>query len=261
MIGDANRCVYCQSKGPFSVEHMPPKGMFDRNRPPGWCFAACQECHNGTSAADAVAQLVSFINPDPNEDWQLKALSNRRDSLKRIAPTVYDELMKLEPSSQIFQWKGGLVLPATEVTLIGEATRKHLNCFSAKVAMAGFSQLVDRPIDENGVIFTKWFCNGGMQQETYDALVNMLPMRSELTQGKLTSGKKFFVRHNTDNKNIVAALYSFQATFHVFAIACDGEELTQPTRDILADMVGTNYPTSQVITPALPSLQEYDAVC
>src|SRR5690348_7895086 len=91
------RCIYCDAV-PSQLEHMPPIAMFrDRLRPSGMEFATCQNCNNGTSAADLVASFVARLSPDiDDEAWRIIEAKERRGKLEQIAPGFLDEFFRLD---------------------------------------------------------------------------------------------------------------------------------------------------------------------
>lgn len=75
----AEPCVYCGDRLPrMTVEHIPPRGMFNFGiRPRGLEFAACKDCNEGSKDADQIVSLVSRFYPDAT-DPRLKAENLRK---------------------------------------------------------------------------------------------------------------------------------------------------------------------------------------
>jgi hypothetical protein len=93
MVAASRRCIYCDAI-PTTVEHMPPKIMFNgKARPKGMEFAACEPCNNKTSTADLVAAFYSRIgNGDLSTNAELAEFKNVYGALMRKAPGVAFEL-------------------------------------------------------------------------------------------------------------------------------------------------------------------------
>ena len=67
-------CIYCGMKA-NTIEHMPPRAMFDkRQRPKGLEFPTCRDCNNGTSLSDMAASLLARAYPDARTPDDLKRL-------------------------------------------------------------------------------------------------------------------------------------------------------------------------------------------
>lgn len=251
----AKRCVYCTATTNLEKEHMPPTALFEnKDRPPGWVFACCKRCNQGTRGTDAVVQFFSRIEPVSQEKWKLATNLRVIGAIKKYAPGVMDELFgETRWASTLFN-KNGLLYRSKVTRANGPAMKWHLNLFAAKAAMAAFHEFTGRPIRMDGLIYTEWFLNAGMSQETHDVMISVMPGCAQLKQGKKTSGKQFNVKYNTNGTDIVAALLSFHESFHITIIATDNPELSQPLSETFADMPRDARPTIQLTRPGLPEL-------
>jgi hypothetical protein len=254
LVANAKRCVYCQNTTDLTLEHMPPIGMFKkRDRPKGWEFACCSRCNQGTRGADAVAQFFAKMEPIQREDWKLPDLLSLKSTLELEAPGVIDEVFGAR-RKRILLNQRGILHNAEASRADGPLTKKYLDIFSAKIAMAAFCNFVQRPIEPNGVIFTEWYLNGGLSQNAYEEITKILPMFAQLEQGKKISGDQFYARYNTDSRRIVAALISFHSSLHINIVATDGEEFVGPLAERL-DQAHEQRPTANLTTPGLPELE------
>src|SRR4051812_33487027 len=124
------RCIYCNAI-PNQLEHMPPKSMFKgRGRPHGMEFAACQNCNNGTSAADLVASFVARISPDIDDKaWRIIEAKERRGKLEQIAPGFLNEFFRPDTSRSILLRKQGLLVPYVRMKADGPLLKGYLTTF------------------------------------------------------------------------------------------------------------------------------------
>lgn len=257
LLATATRCVYCASIGPFTLEHMPPIGMFkNRDRPKGWEFASCNRCNNGTRGADAVAQMFAMVTAFNEAEWKAEKFSKIHSSVRRLAPEVLKEFSKQRPYKEVLLNVNGILRPSFEIQANGTATRKHLDLFSEKVAMATFAKLCGRPIGMDGLLFTEWYLNQGMPLEAYHACLSIMPSFSQLKQGSKVSHGQFSLNFNTDGKGLIAAVVMFQSSLSMILFATDDREYIEPLKDTLSDLVGPHRPSAQLTAPGLVKLEQ-----
>lgn len=255
ILAKAVRCVYCSATSNLTLEHMPPRGLFEnRMRPSGWEFAACERCNQGTRGADAVALFIAKIEAVTREQWKLEANLKLRSGIEKYAPGVWQEMFDQNQWSDAVINRKGILHRSKITRLDGRLTKEALDTFSAKSAMAAFHNFTGRPMELSGIIFTEWFLNAGMSQEVYDSIVKILPMHDHLKQGRKNSGRQFSLRYNSNNKNIVAALFSFHESFFIQIIATDGPEFVGPLSDILGSIKTEDRPTINICQPGLQRL-------
>lgn len=229
---------------------MPPRGLFrDKQRPSGWEFPACFDCNEGSRGADAVAQMLSLIQPFEEDRWQFEQMKKVLPSVTKHAPRAYEEISSNKKAKSRWVKNRGLLRDVVVVTADGPSTVAHLDAFAGKMALAVFAEIMGRPIELDGTLFTQWYLNGGLSQEAYHAHLTILPRFSKLQQGKMTSDGQFWLHYNTDMKSIIAALIVFHGNLSIKAIASDGEPYKQALVDILCDISGPNRPGSRLMHP------------
>lgn len=256
ILKNFDRCVYCSSTTSLTLEHMPPTGMFEkRQRPNGWEFGCCKRCNQGTRGADALAQFVAKMEPISESDWKLTDILKLRSGVNKYAPGVLDELFGQRQWSDTLLERNHLLYRTTVGRADGPLMRRYLNLFSAKAAMAAFYSFTGRAIQTDGLIFTEWYLNGGMNQEQYDHIVRIMPRFAQLKQGKLTSDGQFWLRYNSNEHDIVAALLSFHGSFHITVIATDNPEIYGGLRGIFEKLIRADRPTINLTQPGLPELE------
>lgn len=244
------RCIYCPNTHASTIEHMPPRGLFkDKERPSGWEFPTCSDCNECSRGADAVAQILSLIHPLEDEEWQFERMKRVLPAVRKQAPRAYQEICSNDKAKSRWVNCRGLLRNVVEVKADGPSTVAHLDAFAGKMALAVFAELIGRPIELDGTLFTQWYLNAGLSQKAYHAHLSIMPDFSELQQGKKTSAGQFWLHHNSDMKSIIAALIVFHGNLSVMAIASDGEPYKQALVDLLSDISAPDQPSSRLMHP------------
>lgn len=212
------RCIYCASPA-TTIEHMPPKTLFDNKyRPKGMEFAACAACNNGTRGADVVVSFFAHIDMDSGPD-QSGDFERRLRDVRRYAPGVIEELNAPGKMEHIFLNRKGVLRPMVQVKADGPITKGYVRAFAAKFAMALYRQHIGVPLPLEGGIQIKTFNNVGVTEELLRNTVKLLPMRNKLSQGKIDTARQFSYVFQTDQKSIVAAFASLRGNAWIFATA------------------------------------------
>lgn len=220
ILAGESRCIYCD-KPPSTIEHMPPKCMFSKGqRLSGLEFATCLECNNGTRGADVVAAVFARIRRMSSRDDHLlkEALAFQPTVIAR-APGVWEEVAASQGRRTLMRSRGGVLQQAVVVKPDGPRLRSHLNAFSAKLGMALYREHTGHALPMTGSVTFRWFLNSGLSQQYADSMLGMLPVFSNLQQGKRTSNGKFSYRYNSDERSTVAALSQFYEGLYVFTAA------------------------------------------
>lgn len=220
------RCIFCDATGLFTVEHVPPLVMFrKRKRPDGLTFASCKDCNEGTRGADLVATFISKLDPSAFlGSWQ--DIENRQQIaiLEKRAPGVLDELFGSDRARPVLQTTpAGIVFPAVQITANGPRTKRYLDVFAAKFAMALYREHIGTALPIDGFVKTIWFLNHGMSKQQLLKMLEKLPQFQTLQQGEHSSHGQFAYAYNTDERSIVMALASFHKGLHVLSIASSDE--------------------------------------
>lgn len=215
------RCIYCAST-PTSVEHMPPRSMFSsKSRPSGMEFACCDECNQGTGVADLVAGFFARLSSDYKADTALvKEAVHRKGTLARLAPGFFEEFFRPEKHGPVLKRDElGIIKPFVQFRVDGPLAKAYLTVFAAKFGMALYREHVGQPLPLTGGVYTVWFLNAGLAQETGDAILAKLPGFQTLQQGRFVVPAQFAYRYNCDGRSIVAALAGFHSNLHIFTVA------------------------------------------
>ncbi|POO54379.1 hypothetical protein CPJ18_02465 [Agrobacterium rosae] len=225
MVEAAERCVYCNSK-PTTVEHMPPLMLFNnRIRPYGLTFPSCTECNNKTKGADAAASFISRIpKSGPGDFLYSQAGQKLLAAFRRDAPLAHHEFMLTPKRNVLLKNSAGILLKSVEMRLNGANFVRHMNVFSAKIAMALFYEHTGSALPDCGIVQAAWYTNHGLSEEHAHAMLNILPGQGELKQGEFTVWDQFAYRFNTDKKTITAGLVGLHRNLHIFFFATSTPE-------------------------------------
>lgn len=253
----ATRCVYCDHSAPTQIEHMPPRALFrDKDRPSGWEFACCERCNRGSRGADAVAQMLSLVEPLETSDWKSRQFRQLLVAVRRYAPSVSTELFgEASTAKPVWFRRNGLLRKAIQLQARGPATHAHLDVFAAKLAMATFAELIGRPVDMDGILFTQWVLNVGMPEGAFETTLRIFPAFGQLQQGRKTSGTQFQLRYNSDGRSLVGGLVSLHGNLTIMFFATDGPDYVAWFGEHFRELADPNHPGAQLVRPGLPSLE------
>jgi hypothetical protein len=221
IIADELRCVYCASP-PTTVEHMPPVGMFrGRQRLSGLEFACCDECNNGTRAADLVAGFMARISPTNDvTEWNVEEAYQLIGKIADLAPDVIVEVFSPGKARRAWMRKpSGLIERVQVLQLDGPVLKSLMTVFTAKMGMALYREHVGSPLPMNGGVYTQFYFNHGLNRSQLEITLRILPASGNLTQGRRSSSGQFDYRYNCDDKSILMALCGFHSNLHVRALA------------------------------------------
>jgi hypothetical protein len=221
----AKSCVYCLmplTDANYSLEHMPPIGMFKKSqRLKGLEFGGCKACNEGTKAADAAVAFFARIDQfgDDVLNWKVQEAVKFLASADDGAPGFVNELFEERRDRDVIrQTPGGVLVPLAE-THTGPIGQSLLNVFAAKLGMAMYHEYVGEPLPRAGGVHGMWFLNAGLGEQTAEDMLKILPGAGTLKAGRKSASGQFDYRYNSDDKSIVAALTHFQGNIHFFTIA------------------------------------------
>lgn len=222
---NAKRCVYCPTAlndNNYSLEHMPPRGLFrNSHRPKGLEFGGCKACNGGTKAADSAVAFLARIDQFTNDvsGWKIREGLKFLRSAEDGAPGFKGELFYENRERHGFARTGEGILFPTVTTNTGPIGQSLLDVFGAKLGMALYHEHVGEPLPVAGGVHTMGFLNAGLSEETAEGLLRTLPVFDTLKMGKQEASGQFAYRFNSDDRSIVAALAHFHNNVHFFVIA------------------------------------------
>lgn len=196
--------------------------MFPRKiRLSGMEFAACERCNFATRAADTLASFVARISPTSIiDELEISEARKLLGTLTQISPDCVRELFDQQKSQRVWQrGRDPIFGPKLQIVMDGPATTAMMRAFAAKMGMALYREHVGEALPVDGFVFTQHYFNQGLLRREAELLTSIMPAFGELKQGKISSGRVFNYRYNTDLKTIVAALIAFNDNFFVRAFA------------------------------------------
>jgi catechol 2,3-dioxygenase-like lactoylglutathione lyase family enzyme len=184
-------------------------------------FACCEECNVGTKAADLIAACMARVTQfETPGDWRTPEFARYIQSAEQLVPGIKAEFLR--EGKFAHSWRtgpSGLFQKVVEVRADGPILSRHMTVFTAKMGMALYREHVGQPLPLDGAIFTKWFLNAGLSQESAEAMLAIMPIGGALRNGRKHSIEQFGYRYNCDERSIIAALVGFQSNLHLFLIA------------------------------------------
>ncbi|MFZ5666896.1 MAG: hypothetical protein ACOY7L_16915 [Pseudomonadota bacterium] len=217
-----NRCIYCDNS-PDSVEHMPPRSIFDNGgRPSGLEFASCSTCNYSSRASDAAASFLARVSPEHKASPEvIRRASKILSTLSYIAPGFIREIFDPNKSEEVWaKGRSNIYGKMQKITLDGPITTSLMQAFGAKLGMAPFREHTGNPIPMEAKVFVQHYFNSGLYRGEVENILSILPAFGQLTQGKKTSGRTFNYRYNTDKREILGAFCAFSDNlfFRIFAV-------------------------------------------
>ena len=209
-------CIYCGMKA-NTIEHMPPRAMFDkRQRPKGLEFPTCRDCNNGTSLSDMAASLLARAYPDARTPDDLKRLLG---GARNNIPGLIEEMVDAG---------AGLL------RVDGPILKKHINVFGAKLGLALHYEAHGSPVPRAGGVQPMFFTNvSALRGELPAAIIELLPTPRTLKQGKWEVGDQFkYSWALTEEKRHSVFYATFRQSFAIAAVtALDRSEFLERNAD------------------------------
>ncbi len=235
---------------------MPSIGLFKKGtRPSGGEFACCNRCNNGTRGADAVAQFIAKNEVDGSPAWKFESNLKLISIMRTYAPGVLEELYSDDRGTIELVNVNGLIRQVRTSSMNGYNTKRNLDLFSAKVALATYNAILGRPLRPEGLQFQEWSTRTSMAPVRYESLCNMLPNRAELQQGKKISGEQYSLRYQYDKNGFLAACVSFHYALFVTIIAADDKDILSHLNKINSQSRELNKARSGMKPAGLPWLR------
>jgi hypothetical protein len=203
LIEQYPKCALCGGSRPSTTrDHIPPVALFDNaHRPDGLVTPACHECNSTASTADLVASIISRWRYDIG---QKEGVDHGRllHRLNKQAPELIAEWTKLSPEERKMGRehleKHGVHAPEDAgVVSIGPITIPYLNFFAYKMLLGLYFNHMGSFVPASGLMYATWrtkedFQQGGVPKE----VIQMLPERGNLQQGKWNTSEQFEYRFN-----------------------------------------------------------------
>jgi len=175
-------CIFCGGTTPAnSLDHCPPKSIFDGFRPKGLEFPQCEECREGTRQIDLIMGWFTRIYPDPKTpEAEAKVrehirgfINNHRDLAESVI--TGDEVEITYRGQPAFPLRLGANSPLHRVA----------NAFTARLAIGLYYDATGTAVPNGWPIATKWYSNEQLDQgEELNRLLEELGAPRTLVMGK-----------------------------------------------------------------------------
>lgn len=160
-------CIFCGGAEPATtIEHCPPKAMFDQKMwPEGYEFAACAKCNNGTSDQDLIIAWmarIDYTDLSAEGDLQtaglLKAVHRQHPKLmKQLLPSAV-EAKRTNRELGITPAPGKTHAEAGVVNITPEM-KSAVHTFSKKLTKAVYRMHTQNIFPSDGCLMLGWFTN------------------------------------------------------------------------------------------------------
>lgn len=191
-------CIYCNDRA-STVEHMPPRAMFEPFRPKGMEFPCCQLCNSSTKAADQVASWISYLQLDAGERALRPAFRKLLGGIQNNFPEIIRE-WKVPRAKEKFDLKrSGLTPNHGAIRVDGPLTSHYMETFAAKFGFAVHFERSGQRVGPRGGVAVRWFSNKNLiEGEVPFDMLNELEGPATLRQGKQHVGDRFAYKWKTD---------------------------------------------------------------
>jgi hypothetical protein len=227
------RCIFCGGAEPATtIEHCPPKAMFDQKMwPEGYEFAACAKCNNGTSNQDLIIAWMARIDyKDLSADGDLQTLGLLK-AVHRQHPKLVKQLL---PSAIEAKRKNrdlgitpapGKTHADVGVVNITQEMQNAVSTFSKKLAKAIYHMHTKTIFPSDGCLLLGWFTNVEFVRESGFIPFNVLNDIAGVTPSIERSGKSLDNRFRykfsiTNDSKLFALQAMFGNSFGLIVFGC-----------------------------------------
>ena len=174
-------------------------------------------------AAAAAAAICRTSDPGTRDGWRDRVLSHalsRHPGMRGdVSALLRDEKVADEQLEGALNLAGEIGDPVFCDALAERWARDGVAGIS-KLGMALYREHVGEPLPLGGGVYTMWFLNSGLSEETAHGMLGILPGYSTLKQGRRKNAAgQFDYRFNSDDRSIVAALTHFHSNIHFFTVS------------------------------------------
>lgn len=181
-------CVYCAGSRPSgTVDHMPPRGVFDKkHRPPGLEFPCCHVCNDATRRADQVAALLSRIDHEDLPPERHAELQAHLQAVFNNHPGLLEELFA--PSRSLIPPPPG----SQSIFVGGPILSRYMDAFAAKFGFAMHAEIHGQALARSGGVAARWFSNAEIMQAKFPAgILELMGEPETLRQGRFEVSDQF----------------------------------------------------------------------
>jgi hypothetical protein len=216
-------CVFCGGvKAATTIDHMPPRNMFDgKDRPAGLEFAACAPCNNGAGRTDLVCALIGRIYPDSRDPAALAELQGYLRAVKNNVPGLLEEMQPHAARAKLGAQRLGLSVGEGGLLSIGgPIATAHMEAFGARMGLAMHFERTGQIVPPEGAVFVRIYSNVELFEDKVPReIFEILPESATLEQGRKTVGSQFrFGVEVTVEGSMTMSFTSFRQSFAILTI-------------------------------------------
>lgn len=214
-------CIYCGGvELATSVDHMPPRIMFDlKDRPSGLEFAACEPCNSGAGRADLVAALIGRVYPDSDGPAFQEELRKLLLSVHNNVPGLIEELLPHAAQSKHLRQRYWGRAGGDFLSISGPLATSHLERFGARLGLAMHFEETGEIVGKEGCVFVRIFSNTDLIEGYVPQIIFEILQPSTLAQGRKSVGDQFrYGVRKTDGGLTTMSFALFRRSFAVLAI-------------------------------------------
>lgn len=226
-------CIFCGGeKMATSIEHCPPRAMFDdRSAPEGFEFSACSDCNLGTSNQDLLISWMARIDytensmvGDQRTERLLKAVNLQFPGLiRRMLPSASEarrtnRLLGIRPPPGRTHLETGVVNITSEMV-------RAVEVFTRKLSKCVYFTHSRQVFPVGGCILLAWFTNVEFVKKSgfvpFSVLQNVAGVSPLMVRNKRILNDQFSYKYSSsDDGNIFALQAMFGNSFGVMIFGC-----------------------------------------
>ena len=226
-------CIFCGGIEPATtIEHCPPKSMFDQKKwPEGYEFSACEKCNCGSSDEDLIIAWMARIDytdlsaeGDQQTAGLLKAVHRQHPNLmKQLLPSAVEAKrtnreLGIKPAPGKTHAEAGVVNITPEMKLA-------VHTFSKKLAKAVYHMHTQNIFPADGCLMLGWFTNVEFVRESGFIPFNVLNDIGGVTPAIERTGQSLDNRFRykfsvSDDSKLFALQAMFGNAFGLMVFGC-----------------------------------------
>jgi hypothetical protein len=222
MLASSNGCIYCAgANAATTIEHMPPKSMFEAKfRPKGLEFPACADCNHGSKHSDLVASTLARCLTNADTEVARADVLRLLRAVSNNVPAVLREMHIGRAGEKLARKRRNIPDDAHPLRADGPVLNKHIHTFTAKLGFALHYEVTGNWIPAGGGVQVMWFSNvQALNDEIPSILFEMLPTPVTLRQGAKSVDDQFQYSYARAEQDHLLYFASFNQSFAVAGIA------------------------------------------
>jgi len=211
-------CVFCGGTTlATSVDHCPPKSIFDGNRPKGLEFPQCEECREGTRSIDAIMGMFSRIYPDPETEEGRKASHKHIVGFINNHPELAASFVYGDEKPVLYRGKEAYPIRLGE----NEAMHRVALAFAARLGLGLYFDATGKAVPPDWWVVCRWYTNHQLDQDAdLEQLLRSIGAPRTLAMGRnaVPNEFRYWAGTASDVPDQFLCFAAFRESFGVTAI-------------------------------------------